>query len=184
MSIITYEEAILETLPFPEELKDWCKKHPEFLEALKIITSSRFLHLGGVVHYHKDKVFGVYSYDYQINNPKFKQDFIEYSDVRNPTFTLYTSYIRKNNGSSKWVKDINEFFKKFDGYNKGISSHHLSLEELPSVLKEKGNWAIKKGEEFKKTGVRKLTDEELNKWLSEVKQVKKLTKWYIQVPLI
>ena len=122
----------------------------------------------------------MYSYDYQIKNPKFKQDFIEYSDILDPTFTLYT---RNPNGSSKWVKDIKEFFKKFKGYNKGVSLHHLSLEELPTAIKERGNWAIKKGEEFKKTGIRKLTEEELEEWLDKVRQIKKETKWLSYTPV-
>lgn len=186
---VTYEDAILETLTLPEELKNWCKSHPEFLEALKVIASTRFLHLGAVVHYPKDKVLGIYTYDYQIKNPKFKQDYIEYSDITNPTFILYTAYVRSHGGPSKWVKDIKEFFKKIRGYDKGAGSHHLTFEELLSIegltpiLVERARWAIKKGEELKKTGVRKLTDQELREWLDEVKRVKQKEKWYVHAPL-
>lgn len=181
----TYEEAILETLTLPEEIKDWCKKNPKFLEALKVVASNRFLHLGSIVHYHKDRVLGMYSYDYQIETPKFKQDFIEYSDVTNPTFTLYTAYIRNNGGASKWVKDIKEFFKKFKGYDNGVRSHHLSLEELlsikglPPLFKERAVWAIKKGIELKESGIRNLSDDELEEWINQVKKQKQDDNWYI-----
>lgn len=186
---ITYEDAILETLTLPEEVKAWSKKNPKFLEALKVVASSRFLHLGSIVHYPKDKVLGMYSYDYQIEEPKFKQDFIEYSDAVNPNFTLYTAYIRKNGGASKWVKDIKEFFKKFEGYGTGVSSHHLSLEELlsikglPPLFKERANWAIRKGEELKKTGIRILSEVELKAWMREVKKHKENDNWYIHSPI-
>lgn len=186
---ITYEDAILETLTLPEEVKVWGKRNPKFLEALKVVASNRFLHLGSIIHYPKDKVLGMYSYDYQIENPKFKQDFIEYSDVTNPTFTLYTAYIRKNGGASKWVKDIKEFFKKFKGYGNGVGSHHLSIEELlsikglPPLFKERAEWAIKKGIELKESGIRKLSEAELVEWMNQVKKQKQNDNWYIYSPI-
>ena len=77
---ITWEDIILETLPFREEILAWCKLHPEFQKALKVLTSERFLHLGMVMISYpsgtNDQVIGVYAYDYKNNPQLFKQDFI------------------------------------------------------------------------------------------------------------
>lgn len=144
MSIINFEDLIIQMMPFSTELIEWCKHHPEFQAALKIIYSDRFITLGAIVtsyspNYPNDEVIGVYSYDYKLKMPLFKQDFIINIGKRDNEFVLYT---RNPKGNSKYVKDISIFYQT---YGKGafyINSHHLSLEELPSEIRERGLQAI------------------------------------------
>ncbi len=185
---IIYKEAILETLPVPNEIKGWCKSHPNFFEALKSIYSNRFIHLSSLVVYPKHKILGIFSYDYQLRNPVFKQDFIEIDDDNNETktFTLYTAYVRKKGvGTSRWVKDINSLFNKYHDLNQGTSSHHLTLSELLQIegfskkFKDRAIWAVKKGDQLKKNGLRSFTEDELSSWTEQIKNLKTDRQWYL-----
>lgn len=98
-SLVSLEDVLLETLPFADALLEWCKVHPKFKEALKVIYSNRFLHLGAVITSHPkihsdDEVIGVVSYDYQLSKPIFKQDFIVNIDKKYKEFA-FTLEIQK-----------------------------------------------------------------------------------------
>lgn len=151
MPKIILEELILEMMPFSPELVAWCKNHPEFFAAIKNIYPKKFISPGMIMtstspNYPNDQVIGVYTYDYNRGKPIFKQDFIVNKGKSNTEFILYT---RNPSGSSKYVKDINEFYEKYgkDGYHK--YTHHLNLEELPLELQERAKETIALSEKVK-----------------------------------
>lgn len=175
---ISFEDVILETLPFADELKAWCKLHPQFYQALKVIYSDRFVHLGAIVtsyspNFPDDEVIGLFAYDYRIKNPKFKQDFIINKGKKYEKFILYT---RNPNGSSKWVKDISVFYSCYGKGGYYVNSHHLTLEQLPEEIRPRGLQAVRIAERLKKSVVkpeqtrineiyRQIVDEKKNPWL-------------------
>lgn len=182
---ITFEELIIELMPFSPELVDWCKTHPEFMGALKNIYAEKFISLGGIVtsyspNYPNDEVIGVYTYDYKRKNPVFKQDFIINKGKQNKEFILFTRNFK--NGSSKYVKDIHEFY---DTYGKGefyVNSHHLSFEELPDKIKPRGQDAIKLANKLKGSSLIKPSQEIIEKIYLQVKSVKQGT-WFVKQKL-
>lgn len=131
---ITWEDIILETLPFREEILTWCKLHPEFQKGLKVLASERFLHLGMVMISYppetNDQVVGVYAYDYKNKPPLFKQDFIVDLNQEHKEFILYTGF-PKGTQSTKHVKHINDFFSKYGKNGNYAGSHHLTFGQLP-----------------------------------------------------
>ena len=131
---ITWEDILLETLPFREEILAWCKLHPEFQKGLKALASERFLHLGMVMISYppgtNDQVIGVYAYDYKNKPPLFKQDFIVDVDQAHKEFILYTGFT-KGTQSTRYVKHINDFFSKYGKNGNYEGSHHLTFEQLP-----------------------------------------------------
>ncbi len=133
---ITWEDLILETLPFREEILNWCKLHPEFQKGLKVLASERFLHLGAVVVSYPpgttDEVVGIYAYDYKNNPPLFKQDFIVDLETAHKEFVLYTGFSRKGMQSTKYVKHINDFFSKYGKDGNYAGSHRLTFDQLPN----------------------------------------------------
>jgi hypothetical protein len=137
---ITWEEILLETLPFRDEILDWCKQHPEFQKELKVLASERFLHLGTVVISYppgtNDQVIGVYAYDYKNKPPLFKQDFIVDIDQMHREFILYTGFT-KGTQSTKYVKHINDFLSKYGKNGNYADSHHLTLDQLPNDVEVK-----------------------------------------------
>ncbi len=143
---ITFENLIIEMMPFARELVEWCELHSEFQSALKFIYSERFISLGAILtsyspNYPNDEVIGVYSYDYKRKTPIFKQDFIVNKGKLYKEFVLYT---RNTKGrSTKYVKDINEFYATYGKGGYYPNSHHLSLEQLPQELQERGLEAIR-----------------------------------------
>jgi hypothetical protein len=132
---ITWEDLMLETLPFREEIINWCKLHPEFQKCLKVLASERFLHLGTVVISYPsgttDEVVGVYAYDYKNKPPLFKQDFIVDLGNFHKEFVLYTGF-PKGTQSTKYVKHIKEFFLKYGKNGNYADSHHLTFDQLPN----------------------------------------------------
>lgn len=132
---ITWKDLILETLPFRKEILNWCKLHSEFQEALKVLASERFLHLGTVVTSYppgtNDEVVGVYAYDYKNNPPLFKQDFIVDLGNTHKEFVLYTGF-PKGTQNTKYVKHINDFFSKYGKNGNYAVSHHLTFDQLPN----------------------------------------------------
>ncbi|HSX19025.1 MAG TPA: hypothetical protein VLE91_02715 [Candidatus Saccharimonadales bacterium] len=133
---ITWEDIILETLPFRQEILDWCKAHPEFQKGLKALASERFLHLGVVIISYpvgtNDEVLGIYAYDYKNNPSLFKQDFIVDVDGKHKEFILYTGFPDKGTQNSKYVKHINNFLSKYGKNRAYAGTHHLTFEELPA----------------------------------------------------
>lgn len=181
MGDVTLEEVIIEMMPFSGELLYWCKDHPEFFKALKNIYPRKFISLHAIVTSYppnsEDEVIGIYSYDYQRRNPIFKQDFIVNKGRSNQEFILFT---RNPKGSgSRYVKDINDFFAKYGkGGNYG-NSHHLTLEELPDEIKERGKDAIRIAEKIKGDNLNGVPQEHIDKIHQELAKVKK-GKWYIK----
>lgn len=132
---ITWEDVVLETLPFRQEILDWCKNHPEFQKGLKALASERFLHIGtAMISYPPgttDEVIGIYAYDYKHNPPLFKQDFIVDVGTAHKEFILYTGF-PKGTQNTKYVKHINDFFSKYGKNGNYSGVHHLTFDQLPN----------------------------------------------------
>lgn len=181
---ITLEELILEMMPFSEELMNWCKNHIEFFVALKNIYPTKFISPAMIMtstspNFPNDEVIGVYSYHYLLNKPIFKQDFIVNKDRANKEFILFT---RNPVGSSKYVKDINEFFKAYGkgGYYTG--SHHLTYDQLPTELQERANQTIRLAERMKGADFTKITQQYIDQIYKQIKAIKN-GEWFIKQKL-
>jgi len=137
---VSGKDIVIETMPFPNELKAWCYAHTEFLAVLKNVYLAKFISLNAIATSYptqspQDQVIGVYTHDCIRKNPIFKQDFIV-----NKEFTLYT--INKNGNNSKYVKDISRFYQKNGTTGDCVNSHHLTLDQLPEELRPRGIHAI------------------------------------------
>lgn len=184
-SDVTFEDVILETMPFAEELIEWCKNHPEFKDALKIAHPERFVHIGTAMittprSNPEDEVIGVYAYDYQLKSPKFKQDFIVNLSKQYKEFVLFT---RNPSGSSKWVKDIKEFYDTYGKDGDYVHSHYVSFEQLPEPAKPFALRAMKMGSDFKKNGFIRPTQDIINKIYLEIIDEKRrlgIKKFWVQ----
>lgn len=170
---LTLADVIIETMPFSKELINWCKKYPEFLEALKITHPERFFHLGAVItsyspNYPDDEVIGFYTYDSK--RKLFKQDFIINKGKLNKEFILYT---RNPKGSSKYVKDIKEFALTYGKGGHYVNSHHLSFNELPNNIKGRALRAMNLAESVTKSGLIKLSQEQIELLFNEITEIKK-----------
>lgn len=171
---MTREEIIIDMMPFSKQLKEWCKIHPEFAEALKINYPTRFITLQAITisYSHlipEDEVIGVYTYDYQSKPGKFKQDFIVNKSNQNKEFILFTRLPSRK--YSKYVKDISEFFAIYSKGKYYIDSHHVIFKNLPNSIKPRAAQAIKLAESLRKTGLRKLTEKELAGFESKIKKL-------------
>lgn len=158
------KDVILEMTPFSQELIDWCKSHPEFLNALKNVYPEKFISAGIVVEHppistgkhHGEIVTGVYTYHHGINKSIFKQDFIVYNGH------AYTLYSRNPEGSKKYVRDINEFYKNYSQYGHTRSKHHLNLEDLPAELQERGRRVISLAKKLNPDDLINIPQEHIN----------------------
>ncbi len=180
---ITLEELILEMMPFSEELMNWCKNHPEFFVALKNIYPAKFISPAMIMtstspNYPNDEVIGVYSYHYQLNKPIFKQDFIINKGRTNQEFILFTR--NPMAGSSKYVKDINEFFRTYGKGGHYVDTHHLTLKQLPTEMQERAKQAIRLAKKMRGADMTKLTQEHIDKIYQQVKSVKTNGEWYVK----
>lgn len=169
---MTREGIIIRMMPFSKELKEWCKQHPEFAEALKINYPPRFITLQAVATSYsplipKDEVIGVYNYDSK--QGKFKQDFIVNKGKKDTEFILYTRLPSRK--YSKYVRDINEFFAVYSKGKYYIDSHHVKFDYLPKELKSRAIRARSLGEKLKITGLRELRDEDLAKFDSNLQML-------------
>lgn len=189
---ITWEDIILETLPFREEILFWCKLHPEFQKGLKVLASERFLHLGTVIVSYptgtNDQVIGVYAYDYKNKPPLFKQDFIVDVDQAHKEFILYTGFT-KGTQSTKYVKHINDFFSKYGKNGNYKGSHHLTFDQLPDdeEIRRRAKSMIKRSKNLPKDithppqqmmvdYLQKIKDAKKVKW-AEIRKLGKTTKY-------
>lgn len=173
---ISFEELLIEFLPFSNELKGWCKFHPEFMTALKNIHYEKFVSLGAILtsfspNYPKDEVIGIYVYDYSRKFPMFKQDFIVNKGKLNNEFILFTR--NPKNLSSKYVRDISEFYLTYGKGGNYINSHHLSFDELPEELKPRGLEAISLANKLKSSSLTKPSQEHISKIYEEVESLKR-----------
>ena len=174
---VSEEEIVIATMPFSKELHAWCYKQPEFMYALKNVYLRKFISLGAIVTSQptrcpQDEVIGVYTYDYTRQNPIFKQDFIVNKDCANKEFVIYTR--NKGNQSSKYVKDINDFYAKYGNTGDYVNSHHLTLDQLPEELKPRAKHAITLADKIQIQGdVRKTSKKFRYKLLQEIKRIRK-----------
>lgn len=179
-SKITLKELIIELMPFSEELVIWCKTHPKFLTALKNIYPEKFISPAMIVTSYPqsgDEIIGVYTYHHEMESPIFKQDFIVNKYNSNQEFILYT---RNPTGSSKYVKDIKDFFVKYGRYGYDTGSHHLTLEQLPTQLQERGKEAIKLAEKMKSGLAQKIPQQHIDKIYKEVTSIKRKDRYVKQ----
>lgn len=184
VSKVTLADAILETMPFSKELVDWCKSHPVFLSALKNIYAEKFISLGAIVTSYspyapEDEVIGIYTYDYQRKNPLFKQDFVVNKGKLDKEFVLFT---RNSKAGSRYVKDINVFFATYGKGNFYVNSHHVTFDELPSELKERGKQAMALAEKMKGAQLIDIPQAHIEKIYGQIKAVKK-RNWYNKTKL-
>lgn len=178
MKRITFEELIIEMMPFSPELVEWCKSHPEFLKALKNVYAGKFISLGAIVtshspYYPKDEVIGIYTYDYQRKNPIFKQDFIINKGKQYKEFVLFTRHL-----SSKYVKDIEDFYKTYGKGEYYVNSHHVTFDQLPDEIKPRGQDAIALTNKLKGYPLLKPSQEVIEKLYLQIRAVKE-GKWLI-----
>ena len=159
-------DVIIEAMPFSNELREYCRKNPEFLKALKVIYPERFITLGAVAtsyshDFSEDEVIGVYAYDYGGKTPKFKQDFIVNIDGKAEEFILYTGLGSVVDG--RRVKHIKEFFVKYGKGGHYERTHWLSFDELPEELKERARRAIALAEKRMKAGNPPIAQDHIEK---------------------
>ena len=161
---MTREEIIIKMMPFSKEIRDWCKTHPDFNNALKIIYPARFIILGAIYTSYspnkpRDQVIGFLVYDYKTKY--FKQDFIVNVNNLSNEFVLYTRIPSQMGQQTKYVKDISVFYSIYgkDGYYE--HTHHLTFDDLGEEIKPRAKRAIELAEKLQNTGLRVLTEKEL-----------------------
>lgn len=170
---ITLIDVILELQPFSDELIHWCKSHNEFLLGLKNIHPDKFISPAMIVTSYPqsgDEVIGVYTYHHTLMNPIFKQDFIVNTGRKNTEFVLYT---RNPNGSSKYVKDINDFFAKYGEYGYKKSDHRLKLADLPAQLQERAKKSIELSHRVPPEILQNIPQEHIDRIYNEVMEIKR-----------
>ena len=161
---MTRDELLIEVQPFSRGIKDWCRAHPDFAKALKILYPERFITLGAVgtsysPYRPNDQVIGFYTYAYRQKTPIFKQDFIVNVGGNDTEFVLYTRYKGEKDG--RIVKDINEFFATYGKGQYYVEQHHLKFDQLPELLKERATQAINLAGRVLVGGIRQMNDREL-----------------------
>ena len=175
---ITLEDVILELQPFSDELNNWCRSPKEFFTALKNIYPEKFVSPAMIITSYPtngDEVIGVFTYHHELNKPIFKQDFIINVGWSNTEFILYT---RNPNGSSKYVKDINDFYIKYGKYGYTKSQHHLTLDELPTKLQERAKQAMRLADKLKVGDPQKIPQEHIERIYKEVMEIKRKDRFY------
>lgn len=170
---ITIEDVILELQPFSDELNKWCKTQSEFFVALKNIYPEKFVSPAMIITSYPlsgDEVIGIFTYHHEMKKPIFKQDFIVNTGRSNTEFILYT---RNPKGSSKYVKDINDFYAKYGKYGYTKESHHLTLEELPPQLHERAKQAMILADKLKIGYHQIVSQDHIDKIYKEVMEIKR-----------
>jgi len=177
MANLSLEEILIEIQPFSPGLIQWCKDHPDFTKALKIIYPEKFISLGMVVvsyppYCPNDQVIGYYTYHYGMKVPKFKQDFIVNVGKRDSDFILYT---RQNLvPQNRYIKDINDFFTTYGKDGNYLRAHHVKFEDIPEEAKSRAVQAKALGDKLKTLGGFRQLDAsaliEANKKLSTLRE--------------
>jgi len=162
-------------MPFSNELKQWCNEHPDFFAALKVIYPHRFIALQTIATSYsplvpEDEVIGIYAYDYQSKPERYKQDFIVNKSKQNKEFILFTRLPSRKYG--KYVKDINEFFATYSKGKYYTETHHVAFEDLPDEIKPRAIKARELGKKLKVTGLRTLTQNELEEFDQKLQDLK------------
>lgn len=175
MTDLNLEEILIEVQPFSDGLKQWCKDHPDFTKALKIIYPEKFISLGMVVisyppNFSNDQVIGFYTYHYSMKIPKFKQDFIVNVGNQDNNFVLYT---RQNLVPlNTHIKDINDFFVTYGKDGNYLRAHHVELGDIPDEAKQRATQAKALGDRLKSTGFKHLDKNALIKANQDLRNLK------------
>lgn len=142
----TFKEAIdyiTEKMPFRAELLEYCKEHPNFVEALKLLNTSRFQMFGGVTTSSspkepEDEVIGIVVYDVQ--QKILKQDYIVDISSEHEQFILYTDLPRGMGHllQAGVVHKNKDFFDKYGDNGKHyLGTHHPDISTLHPELQER-----------------------------------------------
>ncbi len=174
--MITPEELIIEMMPFPNELREFCKTHPDFRNALKIIYFDRFIALQAVgtsysPNYPDDEVIGIYVYDYGLKTPQFKQDFIVNKGGQKKNFVLYTGLSSVVN--NKDVKHVNDFLAKYGKGGYYQDAHRLKFDDFSGELKQRALKAIALADKRKKGGRVHITPEQAEEIYKKLQELRK-----------
>ena len=161
--------------PFSDELKVWCKSHPEFTQALKL-DINKFITLQAVSTSHTtnspdDEIIGFYVYAHYLKTPKFKQDFIVNIKSQNNEFVLYTADTKGK--ETKYVKHINAFFGKYGQNGHYNGTHWVEINKLPNELKPRANDAIRFAGMIKEHGTSHITKERIDDIYNQYKKLQK-----------
>lgn len=180
---ITREEAIIETMPFSKELILWCKNHPDFANALKIVYPEKFLTLGAIMtsfcsYSPTDEVIGIYTYAYRMKQPIFKQDFVINKGNLSKKFVLYTKFPSK----SSMVKNISEFYKTYGQDNNYLNTHHLTFAQLDDKVKPSGLRAMRLADRILKYGLFTDNPNHTGRIYNDILRAKK-GNWYTKEKL-
>lgn len=179
---VNLKSLIIEMQPFSDGLKQWCRDHPEFTKALKIIYPERFITLQAVSTSYTDnspadEVIGVYAVDYGVKSPRYKQDFVINLDKRDTDFVLYTGRPGENQG--KYVKHIKEFFMTYGKNGHYADTHWPTFEQLPEELKPRAKDAMRLAIRLKELGIKKLTANEINQVYCKLTSLKDIeAHWF------
>lgn len=173
--MITLEELIIELMPFPQQLKDLCRKDHDFAKALKVAYYDRFIALQAVSItyspvYPDDEVIGFFVYDYRIKTPKFKQDYIVNKGKRYKDFVLYTGLSKVVN--NKNIKHVKEFLSTYGERGKYYKdSHWLTIDELPAKIRFRGLQAVNMATKRIQLGFPTPTQQQIEETYSKLKQL-------------
>jgi hypothetical protein len=158
--------------PFPQELKDLCFKHPEFLEQLKLVWPDRFVSLLSIISTESplvpsDEVIGFWVLDYSGNKPLFKEDYIVDVGKQKKEFHLYTG--RKTGNGGKYIHNMTDFTIKYGGNGQYYAnSHHATYDQLAPDLIPHADRPLKIAEMWRNLGVKIATQEELEEISSKL----------------
>lgn len=178
---VTLADVIIESMPFADQLIAWCKKYPEFKEALKVANPNSFIALLAVsVTYTDnvpgDQVIGFFAYD--IQKKIFKQDFIINISNNYRKFKLYSKLPNKNYGPH--VQSIKGFEATYGKNGHYANTHHYTLERLVAEFKntdlpERAERAVALAGRLEKSGRRELTQADLIETLAKIREAKQVS---------
>ncbi len=155
----SYKDLIFRFQPLPAELKKICEINKGFANAFKLYHPDRFIPLRFVIISYppglEDEVIGLYVFDYGVNPPKLKQDFVVDEGRLKQKFIIYTSF---PNSGNKSIRHINEFFRKYPSYSR--EDHYPKVENLAPEFQEAAKDALEIIENIKKLGFRELISDQ------------------------
>ena len=171
---MTIQELLAEMQPFADELKSWCKNHPEFAVALKL-DPNKFVTLQAVsitrtTNAPKDEIIGFYVYAHYLKTPKFKQDFIVNVGSNNQEFVLYTADTKGK--ETRYVKHIKAFFSKYGKNGHYNGTHWVTIDKLPDELKPRAQDAIRLAKIIAQHGTAHITQDRVDTIYEQFKKVK------------
>jgi hypothetical protein len=179
-SEITIADVVIEAMPFSDEIIAWCRKYPDFKEALKVTNADRFYPLGMItttftINKPDDLVIGFIAYDMVAK--KFKQDFIVDINNQHKEFVLYTNLPSKK--YPKNVHHINQFYAVYGQNGDYANTHHVDLQYILAMdnaeLSDRATRTVAKSEEIVRSGGRRhVSQQELKDTLAKIRQAKNI----------